>query len=308
MNILIIGLGSIAKKHIDALRALKVEAKLYALRSNLNGTDEEGVENIYSIENFDKIFDFAIISNPTYLHYEFIKMLACKGIPLFIEKPAVHSLENIESLLSVIRKRDLITYVACNLRFHPCITFLKNKLDADSVRINEVNVYCGSYLPDWRPGQDFRKSYSANSEMGGGVHLDLFHELDYTYWLFGEPNSLRSFKRSVSSLSIKAIDYANYILEYDNYTLNIILNYYRRDPKRIIEIVTDDTTLIVDLINNSISNSNGDLIFKADKNFTLFDTYISQMIFFIEGLKSNLKQMNTFEDSAQVLKFFLKDE
>lgn len=308
MNILIVGLGSIAKKHINALMALKVEVKLYAFRSNLNSANEEGVENVYSLDNFDKTLDFAIISNPTYLHYEFIEKLANKGIPLFIEKPAVHTLENIESLISVIRKRDLITYVACNLRFHPCITFLKNILDYESVRINEVNVYCGSYLPDWRPGQDFRKSYSANPEMGGGVHLDLFHELDYTYWLFGEPNSLRSIKRNVSSLSIKAIDYANYILEYDNYTLNIILNYYRRDPKRIIEIVIDDKTLIIDLINNSISNSKGDLIFKADKNFTLFDTYISQMLFFVEGLKSNLKQMNTFEDSVQVLKFFLKDE
>ncbi len=308
MNILIVGLGSIAKKHINALMALKVEVKLYAFRSNLNSANEEGVENVYSLDNFDKTLDFAIISNPTYLHYEFIEKLANKGIPLFIEKPAVHTLENIESLISVIRKRDLITYVACNLRFHPCITFLKNILDYESVRINEVNVYCGSYLPDWRPGQDFRKSYSANPEMGGGVHLDLFHELDYTYWLFGEPNSLRSIKRNVSSLSIKAIDYVNYILEYDNYTLNIILNYYRRDPKRIIEIVIDDKTLIIDLINNSISNSKGDLIFKADKNFTLFDTYISQMLFFVEGLKSNLKQMNTFEDSVQVLKFFLKDE
>jgi predicted dehydrogenase len=99
MNILIIGLGSIARKHIEALQSLEIDVNIYALRSNLNADAEEGVVNIYSIEDLAILFDFAIISNPSNMHFKFIEMLAKKNIPLFIEKPAVHTLENVDTLV-----------------------------------------------------------------------------------------------------------------------------------------------------------------------------------------------------------------
>ncbi|MGL2988132.1 Gfo/Idh/MocA family protein [Flavobacterium sp. RSSA_27] len=307
MNVLIIGLGSIARKHIKALQSLKVDAKIYALRSNLNAVIEEGVENIYNLDNNTIAFDFAIISNPTHLHHEFIEKLAHKGIPLFIEKPAIHSLENVDKLVKLIEDKKIITYVACNLRFHPCLTFLKNKLEKEIMRINEVNVYCGSYLPDWRPGKDFRTIYSVNPTMGGGVHLDLFHELDYTHWLFGKPLKVHSLKRNVSSLMIDAFDYANYVLEYESFTANVILNYYRKEVKRTIEILFENETLTIDLIKNTIVNSFGDFLYK-ENDFNIFDTYKNQLEYFIDGLKGNRKQMNTFADSIEVLKTCLNDE
>ena len=275
MRILIIGLGSIAKKHIKALKSLSEEFKIYALRSSLDANKYEDVINIFNLD--DTVFDFAIISNPTHLHFKYIKLLASKSIPLFIEKPAVHSLDNLDEILNLVAKKKVTTYVACNLRFHPCLKFLKEKIDNQNLRINEINVYCGSYLPDWRPGLDFKKIYSANPKMGGGVHLDLFHEIDYVTWLFGQPKSYSSFKRSVSSLSIDSIDYANYILEYKNFTTSIILNYYRKKVKREIEIVFDQATWNVDLINNTIKTDLGEVIYKIKQ----FDC---QSIFFSRNL------------------------
>ena len=306
MKVLIIGLGSIAKKHIDALRLLYADATIYALRSNQGAGTEDGVINIYSIEDLDTSIDFAIISNPSNLHYQFIEMLAKMDIPLFIEKPSVHSLDNIDSLIELIEKKHLITYVACNLRFHPCLTYLKEELRNVSRRINELNVYCGSFLPDWRPGKDFRKIYSANASMGGGAHLDLFHELDYTTWLFGFPERSQSLLKSVSSLNIDAVDYANYILEYDSFTASIILNYYRRKPKREIEIVFDDETLTVDLIKNEIRNDLGEQVFKAT-DFNVKDTYMLQLDYFIGCLKANKQPMNSFKESVLNLKICLNN-
>ena len=187
MKVLIVGLGSIAKKHIEALRTLQLKCAIYALRSSPTPNTEEGIENIYELDEAKMGFDFAIISNPTYLHYETIKCLAQKRIPLFIEKPALHSLENVTELIALVEHNKVVNYVACNLRFHPCIVFLKESLNKNCKKINEVNVYCGSYLPEWRSGVDFKAVYSANANMGGGVHLDLFHEIDYTCWLFGQP-------------------------------------------------------------------------------------------------------------------------
>lgn len=307
MKILIVGLGSIARKHIAALQTLKSDSKIYALRSNLNAAIEEGVENIYDLDDERIGFDFAIISNPTHLHYQFIEKLAKKGIPLFIEKPAIHSLNNAEKLVALIESEKVVTYVACNLRFHPCIEFLKNKLDRERLRINEVNVYCGSYLPDWRPGKDFRTIYSANAAMGGGVHLDLFHELDYTAWLFGLPNNSKSVLRNVSSLEIDAVDYANYSLEYNTFTANIILNYYRKKPKREIEIVMAEDTWTVDLIKNEIKNDAGEYLFKAI-DFNMKDTYLLQLDYFIGCLENNKVPMNSFATSIEILKICLNNE
>jgi predicted dehydrogenase len=224
------------------------------------------------------------------LHFEYIEKLSNKGINLFIEKPAIHTLDNCEKLIQLVDEKKIKTYVACNLRFHPCIKYLKNELIRDNLIINEVNVYCGSYLPEWRPGKDFHKIYSANANMGGGVHLDLFHELDYVTWLLGFPSKSSSIKRSVSSLSINSVDYANYNLEYTNFTANIVLNYYRKKAKRTIEFVLDDQIITADLINNIISDENNRVLYKYS-DFSLNETYKSQMEYFMKYLGKNEKSL-----------------
>lgn len=307
MNILIVGLGSIAAKHITALKLIDEEFNIYALRSKPDSPIVEGVINVYDLIGLDIIFDFAVISNPTYLHYHYIELLTAKGIDLFIEKPPVSSLDAIDGLLEKIGVSKNLTYVACNLRFHPCLQFLKKQLEEKPGQINEVNVYCGSYLPDWRPGKNFKEIYSANPEMGGGVHLDLFHELDYTTWLFGLPNKSQSVFKNISSLEIEAVDYANYILEYNDFTASIILNYYRRKPKREIEVVFDNDTWTIDLIKNEIRNDAGDYLFKAS-SFNVKETYVLQLEYFINCLRKNQTPMNSFKESIQNLKICLNDE
>lgn len=307
MKVLIVGLGSIAKKHIAALFSINKDVKVYALRSNSNKNNVDGVANIYDLSDIKIAFDFAIISNPTHLHFKCIEDLTVLGIPLFIEKPALHSLVNSDFLLNTLERKNIITYVACNLRFHPCVLFLKNKMQKKKLKVNEVNVYCGSYLPDWRPNQDFRTVYSANANMGGGVHLDLFHELDYTTWLFGFPTKSNSLLRSSSTLNITAFDYANFILEYDTFTANIILNYYRKKPKREIEIVLENSIWTIDLINNNIKKGTGKFLFKSD-DFQIKDTYNLQLLYFIDCLKRKQTPMNSFKESLENLKICLQNE
>ena len=307
MNVLIIGLGSIARKHVSALRSLPLDFKIFALRSSTQADKFHDVVNLFDLDDKSLVFDFAIISAPTHLHYQYIELLSKKSIPLFIEKPAVHKLDKVDELLCLVSEKQLTTYVACNLRFHPCLLFLKNKLNYEKLRINELNIYCGSYLPDWRSEKDFKKIYSANASMGGGVHLDLFHELDYVTWLFGFPESSNSITRNVSSLGINAIDYANYTLEYNSFTASIILNYYRKKPKREIEIVLENTTWTIDLISNTIKNDIGDYLFRCDE-FQVKDTYKDQLIYFTECLKKKRTPMNSFKESLENLKICLHNE
>lgn len=306
MNILIIGLGSIASKHINAIKKVDNRIKIYAYRSNIYQNTFPGVIDIYSLDNLTVKFDFAIISNPTNLHSHFIDLLSEKGINLLIEKPPLATLSDADRLLKKIENLNLITYVGCNLRFHPCLIFLKNEL-LNNKHINEVNIYSGSYLPNWRPGKKFREIYSVNPEMGGGVHLDLFHEIDYTFWLFGKPNQVSSIKRNVSSLNIKAVDYANYLFEYKSYSVNIILNYYRKDSKRLVEVLFDDETWTIDLIKNKITDSSNNVLFE-EKKFEVIETYYQQMVYFIDAIKNKNQTMNSLHESVEILKLCLNSE
>ena len=305
MKVLIIGLGSIARKHIAAIREIDPIVKIDALRSSRDAAEEDGVRNIYNLDSQER-YDFIIISNPTSLHAETIERVINLKTPLFIEKPLFENI-SYDSLIEEINKNDITTYVACNLRFLGCIAFLHEYIhSASNIRINEVNVYCGSYLPDWRPGVDYRKVYSSIPEQGGGVHLDLIHELDYICWLFGFPNESFGIFRNVSSLKIRSYDYANYCLLYPDFSVSLVLNYYRTDYKRTIEIVFNDITWTVDLKANKIVDSKGKVVFEGEDDF--LTTYKKQLEFFISIINENRKAENDINNAYHTLKIALQNE
>ena len=305
MKVLIIGLGSIARKHIEALRTLEPDVELEALRSSNTSPSFPYVKDIYALPQKPD-YDFIIISNPTSLHAETIKNLLDYKIPLFLEKPLFHTLGH-EDIIESVKNNDILTYVACNLRFVDSLSFLHDYLkDHPDICVNEINSYCGSHLPDWRPGKDYRKSYSANPEMGGGVHLDLIHELDYICWLFGYPSESIGFFRNVSSIDIEAMDYANYLLFYPHFTASIVLNYYRRDYKRTLEIVFDTDTWLIDLKFNQIIDSKGNTVFTG--KIGISDSYLCQMQYFLTLLKSRSKASNDMENAYKTLKIALNYE
>lgn len=300
MKVLIVGLGSIAIKHINALKIIDSAVQIFALRSSSSSPSIEGIIDIYDYSSVAELnFDFAIISNPTSLHAEAIKSLIPFQLPLFIEKPLFSELAN-EVLISEVKANQINTYVACNLRFLDCLQFTKNFIK--NKRINEVNSYCGSYLPEWRSNVDWRKVYSANAAMGGGVHLDLIHELDYLYWLFGKPQKSSKILKNNSSLQIDAIDYANYTLEYENFVTSAILNYYRKDSKRTLEIVMQESTVFVDILKNCVYED-GVLVFESQQK--VLATYESQLRYFIDRLNLKQKNFNDIEEAYRILKICL---
>lgn len=307
MKVLIVGLGSIARKHYIALKKLNPAVSVFAFRSDESSTEEPDIKNIFDWKEIPSDLSFAIISNPTFKHTEVLRELVNRNIPAFIEKPISDNLADLEVIEKQIEKQKLITYVACNLRFLPVLQYLKNVILKKDKQINEVSVYCGSYLPNWRPEKNYKDIYSARKEMGGGVHLDLFHELDYTCWLFGFPSKSFNILRSTSSLKISAVDFANYQFIYPDFIGSVTLNYYRVDSKRTIEIVYSDETIIVNLLSNTISNNKGEIIF-TDSNFTINDTYLAQMNYFLGIFAGKNQAINTFSESLKILKLCLNSE
>ncbi len=296
MKVLLIGYGSIAKKHIAALRELVTDVEVYALRSSEHSAATEEVINIKSIEEAGDI-SFSMVCNPTSLHADALSKLAALRKPVFLEKPPFQNWSSTEQqLVKQLNDLNVRVYCAFNLRFLECLLYLKKTVDVSEV--NEVNIYCGSYLPEWRPRTDYRNSYSANERMGGGVHLDLIHELDYATWIFGIPLKVTSEKTSHSSLKINAADSAHFALQYAHFTTHIQLNYYRRDAKRSVEVVTSANTLYADLMNNTVRNlTHNTLLFESEQRVK--DTYEAQMSYFLKAL--NEKESHFHDSFSQAI-------
>ncbi len=302
MRIAFIGLGSIAKKHIIAIKKIEPDVILFAVRHKKNAPVVKGIKNI-SLNNLAELsLDAIILSNPSVFHAQFIEYLIPLNIAIMVEKPICVTKEQWVTLDKLTNKKLPIIYTACNLRFHPLIQFLKKYLKEKPGRIYEVNAYCGSYLPKWRSNTSYSNSYSAKADMGGGVQFDLIHELDYMTHLFGSALKIEKNHRKVSHLEIDSYDYANYFMTYKTFSASITLNYFRQDPKRTLEIVRQDETIELNFITGTIINlkTQEELISIGKQGMAL--SYLNQMKYFLSARNKNEQTINSLKESLQIIK------
>ncbi len=262
MKVCFVGIGSIAKRHIRNLREVCYERGMGliidAYRRELKPSN--GVDHVYTdLNEVPNDYDAIFITNPTNLHLDALRLFHEKGRHFFIEKPLVFPEQIAEAEMFATRK-DSIYYIAAPLRYSSVIQYIKNDVDLEKV----ISVRCisSSYLPDWRPGQDYRETYSAHKDMGGGVSIDLIHEWDYLTYLLGKPQKVSSFIGKKSALEIDSDDYAIYIAEYEKMIAELHLDYFGRKAIRKIELFTDEDTIEGDLISGEIT------YLKSGKQFT----------------------------------------
>lgn len=252
LKVCFVGVGSIAKRHIRNLRAIcdnkDIELTIDAYRRSPGIV--EGIDSVYCSEaDVPNDYDAIFITNPTDMHLDSIGQFHEKGKHFFIEKPVV-SLPQIEKAKQFKTHDDSIYYVACPLRYNAVIQYIKKNINpADVISVRSIS---SSYLPDWRPGQDYRETYSAHKDMGGGVSIDLIHEWDYLTYLFGWPKSVHSFIGKKSPLEIDSDDYAIYIAEYEDKIAELHLDYFGRKTIREIQLFTKEDTIIGDIANNKV--------------------------------------------------------
>lgn len=256
MKVCFVGIGSIARRHIRNLTELcneqGIDLRIDALRRCKSDTNlPEVIEHVYTdINNLPMNYDVIFITNPTEYHADVLISLHNHGNHFFIEKP-VTSLNSIDKLYSINYRNDSVYYVACPLRYTNVIQYLKKEVDIK--KVNSVRSISSSYLPDWRPGTDYRQSYSAHKSLGGGVDIDLIHEWDYLSFLFGMPSEIKSFSGNVSNLEIDSCDYAIYIARFENSMIaELHLDYFGRKNIRTVELITEDETIRGDLVNGTI--------------------------------------------------------
>ncbi len=256
IRVLFVGLGSIGQRHfrnlVDILREQGESFQFEAVRGTKRELPEDiecRLERQYaSWQEITDDYDLMFIANPTAIHYETLRHLGNKAKKVFIEKPVFHDSSLALEALALDPKN--IYYVACPMRYTGIIRFLQDYLKGKQVY--SVRAMCSSYLPEWRPTQDYRQSYSAHRAEGGGVKIDLIHEWDYLIYLFGFPLYSAGYAGHFSALDIDSDDVAVYIGQYADKLVNVYLDYFGRKPRRELEIYFEDDILLADFIASEI--------------------------------------------------------
>ena len=184
------------------------------------------------------------------------------------------------------------------LRYNAVIQYIKDNIDVHDVI--SVRSISSSYLPDWRPGVDYRKTYSAQKELGGGVSIDLIHEWDYLTYLFGLPNEVRCIIGRKSNLEVNCEDIAIYIGEYKERTVELHLDYFGRQTIREIMLFTNHDTIVGDIVHNTIHflKTGETLDFQESRD----DFQIRELEHFLDIISGNKINDSDINHAIKVLK------
>ncbi|MBA2271754.1 MAG: Gfo/Idh/MocA family oxidoreductase [Chthoniobacterales bacterium] len=253
------GLGGVGQRHLRNLRTLLgEEAELLAYRTRRDApvlTDEMGVESGGDLESKYRLRVFTdlsealaerpeavIISNPTSLHLPVARAAAEAGCHLFIEKPVAHEMDGVPELIEIIERKQLVSFVGYQWRFHPCLAAVRKVLEEGVIgRVVAVRARFGEYLPGWHPYEDYRQSYAARRELGGGVLLTQIHDFDYLGWLFDWPRRVFCVGGKLSNLEIDVEDTASTLMECEldgrTVPIHLLQDYLTRPGERGCEIV-----------------------------------------------------------------------
>lgn len=309
MKVLVVGCGSIGKRHIRNLTGLNIVEDILIFTKNAqcldNFEDKKKLKIVNALAFNDIKVDFAIIGNETNKHIDTAIFLAERGIHLFIEKPLSHNLDKAEILKEIAERRKVKVFIAYNLRFLGAMKYIKKQLSEKNVGdLYFAKIEVGQFLPSWKPNTDYRLSYSASRARGGGVSLDLSHEIDYMRYFFGDPCSWKVIKTKVSNLEIDSDDiFEGIYLFPDNFICNVHLDYLQADKKREIRIAGSKGTIVCDFVKKYIelTTDYGRTIINDEEMFDINRAYVDEMCHFIKVIKEDMNPNISLSDGVKAL-------
>jgi predicted dehydrogenase len=330
MKILMIGLGGIGQRHVRNLRSLfgdSIEIIAYRVRRQMHvitpamGADaSRSVEAEYAIHSFSSLDealaeqpDVAFVCNPSSMHVPVALACLRAGCDLFIEKPLTDSMDGASELICEAAQRQAIAMVGYQLRFHPCLRKLSEIIESGILgNLLSARAIVGEYLPNWHPYEDYRQSYAARADHGGGVILTQIHEFDYLYSLFGLPQRLYTLGGHWSELEIDVEDTASTLMEFQlgvrALPVHLHQDYLQRPPQRYCEVIGDRGRVIMDIAGLTVT------VFTRDsktpqiydyQGFERNQLFIDQLNHFIECVRTRERPIVDLSDGLQSLRMAL---
>lgn len=329
MKILMIGLGSIGQRHLRNIKRLykdDVEIIAYRVRGlartfsdDMKIRENVSLEeefNITSYSDLDEALaqkpDIAFITNITKSHIPCAIACAKVGCHIFLEKPISDSLEGIEELFSLMEEKKLKIFVGYQNRLHPGIQYLKECLGKEELgKVLAVRAEVGERLTTMHTYEDYRDTYMARKDMGGGVLLNqLIHELDYLYYLFGMPVSVYALGGIVGNLSVDVEDNLDAIYmmlgKKGSFPVSVHADFYQSPPSRYVKVVGERGQITVDLLKATVTKTVDDVTQTvAFEDFVRNDMFIEELKLFMECIANDTQPAITLNDGLSSLKMAL---
>jgi predicted dehydrogenase len=304
-KIIIVGSGSIGQRHAMNLVNLGAQVSIsdidqVLLRRVCADTTWNPVFDLDTA--LDKVqFDAAIICTPNHLHIPYAKKAVDAGLHIFIEKPLSDNRQGVDNLLGDVKKKGLVGMAGFMLRYEPGLQYLKKIISPADVAFAQVES--GSHMPTWRPGTDYRRTYSANRSMGGGIILDDVHEIDYACWLFGYPANVRCSYGRFSNFQIDVEDTAEFQFLYPDKLVTIHSDYLQRRYCRRCKICLKDGNTLEWVFGEHVIvyTDNREEKFAYKDTFAVNDLYLSEMQEFLTCLVQHRDPESSLENAAKIL-------
>ncbi len=324
MKILFVGLGSIGQRHLQNIKKLqkkkiiKDNIQLFGLIRDVdvhrvikegkrfevkNIAEYYNIKTTKSLKEAKKIkSDIVFIANPSIFHIKTALEFGKEGSNLFIEKPLGNSLDKLDELQKVIKRKKLISMVGYQTRFDPLIKSVKQIIEKNFKKIITASFEWNTFLPSHHKYEDYSKGYAARKDLGGGAVLGLIHEIDLIYYLFGLPKKLLAVGGKLSDFKMDIEDTVMSILEYkiDQKLISVYLNlsYAQTKEVRKFKIQFTDKTLFVDLLKNKyeLYNEKGDLVKEKKDKTERNDLFVKEISYFLDCVR---KGKDTFLNVAE---------
>jgi predicted dehydrogenase len=309
-KILIAGLGSMGRRHLRNLRSLG-HTNFILYRSHRSTLPEAELEDLPTETDLQAALAHqpaaVIVSNPTSLHLPVAIAAAQSGCHLFLEKPISHTLDKLDELSALVKQHRLQVLVGFQFRFHPGLQAVKQLLQKGAIGTPVyVHAHWGEYLPGWHPWEDYRRSYSARSDLGGGVILTLCHPLDYLRWLLGEVKTVSATVGQRSHLELDVEDMADITLEFEGGAIATIhLDYIQQPPTHTLHITGQQGSLRWDNADGAVhwyeaKRGNWQTI-SISAEFERNSMFLAEMQHFLDCLAGKAEPLVTLEDGVKGL-------
>lgn len=314
MKILVIGCGSIGRRHLGNLKRLGEEDLLAMdptperLERAREEFEAKGFSNLE--EALEQKPDAALVCSPNSMHAQQAMDCLAAGCHCFVEKPLSHTMDHVAALVQEAEKRGLVNMVGSNFKFHPIFIKMKEIFDSGVLgKITSARCQFGQYLPDWHPYEDFRNGYSARSDLGGGVLLDS-HELGYMAWFLGGALDVFCFSDKISSLDIQTEDTAEVLIRFASGAMaEVHLDYTQRAYQRTYEFFGEKGTMTWDFNQGKIrlflAVENSWREYPQPKDYDINLMYVEQMRHFISCIKTGSPAATDFREGKRILQIIL---
>lgn len=317
MRVLVVGLGSIGRRHIRNLKRIDpaIQVVVWRRACSADGLGDMALSIDKVVTSFDEVLlarpDAAIVTNPAPLHTETGLILAREGVHLFIEKPLSNTIDGVHALLDLCRERSLVLMTGYNFRFYKPLQIMREALVEGRIgRVMAVRAEAGQFLPEWRPTSHYRQGISGRQELGGGAVLELSHELDYVRWLVGEVKAVSARIGHLSDLEIDVEDVAEIILQFTNGAIGSVhLNMVQRPATRSCRIIGTGGTLTWDWACHRVqwfsADTNGWSDLHLGENLDPNGMYVDELRHFLDCLQGQATPVVSAEDGRRPLEIAL---